>query len=202
MEIVEVIKIRIDSLQHNRQFIGFLAVVLTGIYTIIGIFLVNKGFNQNLLILGLLLTFALADLCFILSIFLLTDSIHNYSKILEYRQNDLFTNGESKASLAHQRALICDDLSYFFARVGTFFLIYNLLLAVITVITQFIKQIPFFIALAGLIILGILAFFLVIYCYRVSHYKIQGHSFSKSVIKFWDYRQWRKAIKSTANIEK
>ena len=147
-EEAEVIKIRIDSLQHNRQFISFLAGGFTGIYTIIGIFLVNKGFSWDLLTLVLLLlTFALADLCFILSVFLLTDSIHNYSKILEYHQIDWFANGnngKSKARLALKRALASDDLSYFFLRVGTFFLTFNLLSAIITVIFHNIKSIPLY----------------------------------------------------------
>lgn len=192
----EVIKIRIDSLQHNRQFIAFLAGGFTGIYTIIGIFLVNKGFSWDLLTLVLLLlTFALADLCFILSVFLLTDSIHNYSKILEYYQIDWFANGnkgKSKARLALKRALASDDLSYFFVRVGTFFLTFNLLSAIITVIIHNIKSIPFYIAH----IVAIALSFLVIYCYRVSHYKVPEDSFIKAFVKFWNYRRWRKAANS------
>ena len=196
-EKAEVIKIRIDSLQHNRQFIAFLAGGFTGIYTIIGIFLVNKGFSCDLFTLVLLLlTFALADLCFILSVFLLTDSIHNYSKILEYDQLTGSANEKNKSRVAHLRALTSDDLSYFFVRVGTYFLTYNLLLAILTDSIHNIKSIPFFIAPGVAIIFLLIVFYLVIYCYRVSHYKVPEDSFFKAIAKFWNPRRWRKAANS------
>jgi hypothetical protein len=209
----EVIKIRIDSLHHTRQLIAVLAGGLTGAYTVIGILSANQGIffdtssqtswswfypAWNLLVLGLLVTLALTNLSFILSVFLLTDSIHNYSKILEYRQNDLFADAVSESSLAHQRALVSDDLSYFYVRVGTFFLIFNLLLAVITVITQSIQQMP--IILMEILICGLVAFFLVLRCYRVSHYKVPEHSLTKAILRFWNSRRWRNAANGSAEI--
>jgi uncharacterized protein YqhQ len=148
-------------------------------------------------LLGLLLTFVFADLCFILSVFLLTDSIHSYSKILEYRQNEFYPydDKEDKANIAHQRALASDDLSYFFARVGTFFLIYNLLLVVLTVTTQSMKSVQFPLDPILVIISGIVSLSLVMYCYRVSHHKNTNDSLSKAVKNFWDFRRWREVIK-------
>lgn len=211
-ETAEVIKIRIDSLQHSRQLITVLAGGLTGIYTVIGVFLANRGLffrvsgqtlwswfcpAWNFLVLGLLLTLGLTNLCFILSVFLLTDSIHNYSKILEYRQNDLFTGRESEAGLAHQRALASDDLSYFYIKVGTFFLIFNLLLSVLTVITQPMQLMSFYVVLIEILVCGLVAFFLVLYCYRVSHYKVPEYSLAKAIARFWNFRGWRDAARGS-----
>ena len=214
-ETAEVIKIRIDSLQHTRQLIAVLAGGLTGVYTVIGVLSANQGIffdtssqtlwswfypAWNLLVLGLLVTLALTNLSFILSVFLLTDSIHNYSKILEYRQNDLFTDAVSESSLAHQRALVSDDLSYFYVRVGTFFLIFNLLLAALAVITQSIQPMPFYVVLVEILICGLVAFFLVLRCYRVSHYKVPEHSLAKAIVRFWNSRRWRNAARGSADI--
>jgi hypothetical protein len=214
-ETAEAIKIRVDSLQHNRQLITVLAGGLTGVYTVIGVFSANQGVffgmssqapwrwfypTWNLLVLGLLLTLALTNLCFILSVFLLTDSIHNYSKILEYLQNDLFTNAESEAGLAHQRALTSDDLSYFYVRVGTFFLTFNLLLAVLAVITQSVQPMPFYVVLVEIIACGLVAFSLVLGCYRASHYKVPEYSLGKAIIRFWNFRGWRNAARGSGDI--
>jgi hypothetical protein len=191
---VEVIKIRIESLRHNRQLITTLAGGLTGIYVIIGALSTNQGIifgtdgqaswfcpAWRLLLLGLVLTLALTNLCFILAAFLLTDSIHQYSKILEYRQKDWFTHSESKAGLAHQRALASDDLSYFHVKAGTFFLVFNLLLATLTVATGPIQSIPVYVALIGILVCGLVAFSLVLYCYRASHFKEPEYSLGNTV---------------------
>lgn len=210
----EVVKIRIDSLQHSRQLITVLAGGLTGIYTVIAVFSANQGvlFGMssqtlwswfypawNFLVLGLLLTLGLTNLCFILSVFLLTDSIHQYSKILEYRQNDLFIGAESEANLAHQRALASDDLSYFYIKVGTFFLTSNLLLAVLTVITRPMQSMPFYVVFIEVLVCGLVAFFLVLYCYRVSHYKVPEYSLGKAIVRFWNFRGWRNAARRSGH---
>lgn len=208
-QMIGVIKLRIESLQHTRQLITFLAGGLTGVYTIVGLFSANLevfcGAGQALwswfstgwsvLALGLLLTLGATNICLILSVFLLTDSIHNYSKILEYRQSDLFAGTSDEATLAHHRALAADDLSYYYLRVGIFFLVFNLLLAVLTVGTLPIPSLPFYAAPIGIMGCALVAFFLVLRCYRVSHYKVPEHSLGGSILRFWDSRRWRSAMR-------
>ncbi|MDY7040986.1 MAG: hypothetical protein SVX38_08995 [Chloroflexota bacterium] len=206
---VETIKVRIESLQHTRQLITFLAGGLTGVYTVIGLLSANLeaffGSGQTLwswlstgwsvLVLGLLLTLGSTNICFILSVFLLTDSIHNYSKILEYRQGDLFADTNDEAILAHHRALAADDLSYYYLRVGVFFLVFNLLLAMLTVVTLPMPSLPFYVAPIGVLVCALVAFFLVLRCYRVSHYKVPEHSLGKAIGRFWNSRRWRNAVR-------
>jgi hypothetical protein len=206
---VEVIKVRIESLQHTRQLVTFLAGGLTGVYTVIGLFSANLetfyGSGQALwswlstgwsvLVLGLLLTLGATNICLILSVFLLTDSIHNYSKILEYRQSDLFADANDEAILAHHRALSADDLSYYYLRVGMFFLVFNLLLALLTVGSLPIPSLPLYVASIGILICALVAFFLVLGCYRVSHYKVPEYSLGKAILRFWNPRRWRKAVR-------
>ncbi len=206
-EITDVIKLRIDSLEHNRQLVTVLAGGLTAVYTAVGVFSVNQGLLSsssqvpwswidsawNFFVLAILLSVGATNLCFILAVFLLTDSIHNYSKILEYRQGDLFTNAEGEAILAHQRALVSDDLSYFYVRVGTFFITYNLLLAVVAVATKQIQPMPIHFVLIGLLTCGLAAFFFVVGCYRVSHYKVPEYSLAKAIVRFWNPCRWRDA---------
>ena len=206
---IGVIKVRIESLQHTRQLITFLAGGLTGVYTIIGLFSANLetffGSGQALwswlstgwsvLVLGLLLTLGLTNICLILSVFLLTDSIHNYSKILEYRQSDLFTGANDEAILAHHRALAADDLSYYYLRVGMFFLVFNLLLAMLTVVTLPVPSLPFYVAPIGTLVCALVAFSLVLRCYRVSHHKVPEHSLGEAILRFWNSRRWRSAVR-------
>lgn len=214
-ETAEVVKIRIDSLEHNRQLITTLAAGLTGIYTIIAIFSTDQGgffgitgqaswswFHPawHFLVLGLLLTLALVNLCFILAAFLLTDSIHHYSKILEYRQKDWFTYPESKARLAYQRALASDDLSYFYVKAGAFFLTFNLLLAALTVVTKPIQSIPLYAVLIGVLACGLVAFAPVLYCYRASHFKEPEYSVGQAIVRFWNFRGWRNAARTLKEI--
>lgn len=196
-ETTEVIKIRIESLDHTRQLVAILAGSLTGVYTAIGVFSSNLMALSlsNILVLMIIITLGLTNLCFVQAVLLLTDSIHNYSKILEYRQSDLFTSAESNATLAHKRALASDDLGYFFVRVGTFSITYNILLALTTVIFN-IFDIPqlCFSGVFIIVLLFLIAFFLVTYCYYVSHYTGPEYSFGKAIARFWNLKRWRTAI--------
>lgn len=207
---VEVVKVRIESLHHTRQLITFLAGGLTGVYTIVGLFSANLevfltsgqapwswlSTGWNALVLGLLLTLGATNICLILSVFLLTDSIHHYSKILEYRQSDLFAGTGDEATLAHHRALASDDLSYYYLRVGIFFLVFNLLLAVLTVGILPIASLPLYSAAIVFVVCALIAFFLVLRCYRVAHYKVPEHSLGRSILRFWDSRRWRSAVRT------
>lgn len=199
-ETTEVISIRIESLEHTRQLVAILAGSLTAVYAVIGVFSANQTSwslsNQawNVLLLMLLITLGLTNLCFVQALLLLTDSIHNYSKILEYLQSGLYTSAESNATLAHKRALASDDFGYFFVRVGTFSITYNLLLALTAVIFKIlcIPQLLFYVVLV-IVLLFLIAFFLVAYCYYVSHYTGPEYSFGKAIARFWNYKRWRDA---------
>jgi len=209
-DIVEVIKIRVDSLQHNRQLAAVLTGGLTGIYAIVGAFSASQGIFSEmsalalgpwlawvLLLVLLILTLVSTDVSFILSVFLLTDSIHQYSKILEYRQEYFFGGNEDKARLAHRRALASDDLSYFYARMGTFTLVFNLLLAGLAVIICSMRPVPLYVAIIGALICGVAAFSLVLGCYRASHYEVPEYPLGKAISRFWHYRGWRAAAQSS-----
>ncbi|NOY88421.1 MAG: hypothetical protein GXO93_03385, partial [FCB group bacterium] len=142
--IKDAIKSRIESLNHTRQLVVVLVTIFTGLYVIGGKDFAAKiaegqywhrspGHFFILLIVGTLVLF---DISFILAVFLLTDSIHNYSKVLEYSCEDLFDLSKEKGepALSHNRALISDDLSYFFVRIGTLLLILNLLITFVAII--------------------------------------------------------------------
>lgn len=217
------VKSRIESLTHTRQLIVVLGTILTGLYIIAGKDLAGKiisGQNigtwcsppWNTLILLIVSSLVLIDISFILSIFLLTDSIHNYSKVLEYSCKDLFeqTGGETEAALSHNRALVSDDLSYFFVRVGTLLLIFNLLMAFGAMVFSKIDDANgiwvIALSLAGLVVSTLL----VVYSYHVSHYKKKSESkskekqykkqFLKHFAKFWKFWRWKKAWRGSGEI--
>jgi len=207
----EVIRIRIEALQHNREFIATLVGGLTLVYTAIGAIAVNQGLlsiigsstsvnspayylEWKILALTIFVTVAITDMKFILAIYLLTDSIHNYSKIVEYGQKDLFTDSGKDAVLAHQRALAADDLSYFYLRVGVFFLVWNLLLLIAAITTIFIVPLSLWAIILMIFACAFISFSVVIHAYRVSHYRTPAHSLFQSVVRFWNPFRWKKAV--------
>lgn len=211
--LANVAQIRIESLQHNRELITSFVGGITAVYTIvfgvltfvtdqnssISINLIKFFYNNSILIGSILLTLAATNIFFILSIWLLTDSIHCYSKMVEYESILGATNEE--IAVEHKRALAADDLSYFYSRLGTLSLLTNLCLSISGIIGWTI--LPNLLGFSGLIafLCALLAFLLVFHAYRVSHYKEPSYSILVSLGRFWRPRV-KKATSRFVNVSK
>lgn len=225
VKIEDAIKSRIESLTHTRQYIVILGSIITGLYVLAGKeFIGNLKFTLvhtppwSCLIFSIAVSIILADISFILSIFLLTDSIHNYSKVLEYSCNSLFErdDGKKEAALSHNRALVSDDLSYFFARIGTLLLIFNLFVALWFIISKKYFNIEGFYALLSILICFGLSIWFVSSAYYVAHYKMKidskrksdseseeddkGNQYWKNLWRFWGFWKWVEAWRGSGDI--
>ncbi len=208
------IQIRISSLGSTRQLITFLAGGVIGLYAILGKLITSENsllfchldlmMYSNLLVSLIVISFLGAIISSIMAIFLLTDSIHNYSKLPELMNDKLYvTNAE--AGKFHNRAIYADDLSYFFVRIGVSFMISNILLLVCTVSHIYFKN-DIFDNPYTYIVSIVIGFALIFYCYYVSHYtdnlkknKIWKRFYKvlKRLYKYFAFYRWKEAAKDT-----
>ena len=122
----DTIQLRIDSLKSNRVFITAIFTIISAISTII-----FNNFTGNFINFGITITWLLLTLlCMLYSMFTITDSIHFYTKHLEYSycwMNEVhgeaygIDNKECKAISDYQRALEADDVGYFYMKYSILF---------------------------------------------------------------------------------
>lgn len=184
--------VRISALEHTRQFVGMLAGVIAALCTIVAtsekigtwfidVVVVNEQVFAKVVVCGLIVS----ELLFLLGVFLLTDSIHNYSKILEYKEPDLFGKVHCpKSGVAHVSALAADDLSYWCIRNGTVVLFWVILLFTFRFIFGPIIGMPVCCESALVLLPLLVALLSVFYCYRVSHYGPKQKDWCTS---FWNF---------------
>lgn len=214
-DLVDAVKTRVESLSHTRTLIGVGGSILTGLS--VGAAAAGQALSVasegseglrlqvQCIPWGLdpfvVVFVVLTDLFFLLSLFTLTDAIHNYSKVLEYMVPGLFPGGCRKSGLAHRRALAADDLSYFFVRWGIVFLVATLLLCVpVTLLASPLAQSKtlHFVA-AGLCLLAALS--VVFVCYDASHCEvgngvIESPTSCEALKRFFDPGRWTCAAAS------
>jgi uncharacterized membrane protein len=199
-ELQEIIRLRIDALQHTRQLIVAITAGISTIYTILVTFaekdLVSCGivalqFHRWFCIF-IIVSLVITILSFILAIFLLTDAIHHYSKIAEYAWRQRYPKGYRKAAKSHVRALAADDLSYYGVRIGIFSLVTHIMTVFALIIFETMLFHHFFKVAIVLIIIGWIT---VIYCYYVSHYELSEYTLVKIICKFFNPFRWKEAVK-------
>ncbi len=137
------IQLRIDSLKANRVFITALFTIISAISAII-----FDSFMDNLDILGITILWILLTLiCMLYSMFTITDSIHFYTKYLEYSycwMNEVhgeaygIDNKECKAILDYQRALEADDVGYFYMKFSILFFTFAIGSILIRIIFEYL----------------------------------------------------------------
>ena len=198
----DVVKIRIGSLEHTRHFIGIVMGVVAGacflaadndfVMLWIQMELVNDWQPQTGLI---VLSIALAELCFLLAVYLLTDAIHNYSKILEYQDQSLYGGVASyKGIESHPSALAADDLSYFFVRIGTLLLVWCFFLSMVRLFFKPTVECHQVLLSVGLLISTI---GLMLFIYRTSHLKKNMVGWGCSLDKFFNASRYKKAAEKS-----
>lgn len=170
---VSVTKVRIESLKGNRNFFTVLLTIESAILTIAGDF-----FGHSFRIFeGAIIFLFLSIILLLFGVFLLTDSIHQYSKNLEYlymwnvevhakAKNSKNKSKEEMANKALKRALEADGLGYYCLKLSLLSFVYFLVLFSLTVLLpQVESQVLGFIIIAPLITVA------AVYCYKTSHMK-------------------------------
>ncbi len=139
------IKLRIDSLKANRVFITALFTIISALSTIIFDYFKNNLNSLGIPILWILLTL----ICMLYSMFTITDSIHFYTKYLEYSycwvdevHGEAYgiDNKEGKAIFDYQRALEADDVGYFYMKLSILFFTFVLGSIFIHLIIEYINE--------------------------------------------------------------
>jgi len=139
-----------------------------------------------------------SELLFLIGVFLLTDSIHNYSKVLEYEEPHLFDNKHRyKGCESHVSALAADDLSYWCIRVGTVSLIWSLFLITARLLIGPIRTWSSCCQCILVLLLLLVSCLLVFYAYWVSHYGPKRDPWCKSFGKFLNPFRYKDAAKKS-----
>jgi hypothetical protein len=211
-EFARVINMRMESLAHTRTMVSLAGSLFTGAAVGAGatthIFkVVASSDNGSLHALQdipwgfdpfVVVLIVLTDLFFLLAAFLLTDAIHNYSKILEYAEPVMPSSSGQSSLRAHLRALGADDLSYFYLRHGLICLIAALLLCAPNVFVPSWLWHSFGIHLAVALACYGAALLIVFRCYQVSHCVasrgiIREPPFAESMRRFLSAGRWKDA---------
>ncbi len=201
----DVITTRISALEHIRQFVGMLAGILAGLCALLATSeQIRTWFTDNLVADGqlfapfVLVRLTISELLFLMGVLLLTDSIHNYSKVLEYEEPRLFDNEHRyKGNESHVSALAADDLSYWCIRLGTVTLFWIILLVALRLMVGPIHGLSVCCQLALIASPLVVSFLSVFFCYRVSHCHPEQDGWWKSLWKFiWPFRYKDAAKKS------
>lgn len=205
----DVITARISALEHTRQFVGMLAGILAGLCVLLATSeQIGEWFRDNFVADGQLFApFALvgltvSELLFLMGVFLLTDSIHNYSKVLEYEEPHLFDNEHRyKGCESHISALAADDLSYWCIRLGTVTLFWIILLVALLVALRIMigpmHGLSVCCQLALIASPLVVSLLLVLFCYRVSHFRPKQDGWCKSFWKFINPFRYMDAAKKS-----
>lgn len=188
----DVITTRISALEHTRQFVGMLAGILAALCALLATseqigmwFIDNLVADGQLFASFVLVGLTVSEFLFLMGVFLLTDSIHNYSKVLEYEEPRLFDNEHRyKGNESHVSALAADDLSYWCIRIGTVSLSWIILLVALRLLAVPMKEPSVCCQLALIASPLVVSFLLVFLCYRVSHFRPEQDGWCKSFWKF------------------
>ncbi len=205
IDMTDVITARISALEHTRQFVGMLAGILAALCALLATSeQIGMWFKDNLVADGqlfapfLLVGLTVSELLFLMGVFLLTDSIHNYSKVQEYEEPRLFDNEHRyKGNESHVSALAADDLSYWCIRVGTVSLFWIILLGALRLMVGPMHGLSVCCQLALIASPLVVSFLLVFFCYRVSHFRSEQDGWRKSLGKFIDPFRYKDAAKKS-----
>ena len=183
---VDVIRLRLESLKGNRTFFTVLFTIESAILGVA--FHYSSSLCVEFLVSAIFLSCSISLILF--GVFSLTDSIHFYTKYLEYRYvwNDkvhgVAYEGKTKDEKATQdfkRALEADDVGYYFLKLSLLSFLYFLASLALNIQEVYIGVRIFVSFLVGLLVTYVL-----IRSYKATHRK----SFSKALKDFF----WRKAV--------
>jgi hypothetical protein len=167
---IQAVKARIGSLKSNRNFLTALFTVESVILTFLAGYL--KIWGTSLL---MMLVWSLTSLvAAVLSVFALTDSIHFYSKYLEYSfawieevhgRAYRGKTSDDKAKGDLRRALEADDLGYYWAKFAfLFFLWFVSSFVFVSELDMVWKMVIFLLSVT-------IVTFLALYTYKITHQK-------------------------------
>lgn len=182
-ELNTVIEMRINSLKSNRTFLTALFTIISAILTI---FYNNFLSMFNYFWVTFLWLFLSLGTMF-LSMYAFTDSIHFYTKYLEYVfcwhdkvHGEIYEEGQEKRAIKdYKRALEADDVGYFFMKYTVLFFAFSLGSIIINFLHSKIQNFIFFICLN--IILYVWIIIIIIKIYGWIHHK----NFFKALYDFF-----------------
>lgn len=177
-EDIQTVKPRLDSLKANRNFFTFLFTLESAALTLIVKYLL-PNYNWLSITTGLL---ALTLICMLIGLFALTDTIHHYSKFIEFRHmwGPAFEKAypkktsEEKATEAMEDALEADNVAYGFQKWSMVALLWAISSLILT---QNLGN--FYIGFAFFLLLGAFFTFLMVWTYKRTHKRTWRDAFIK-----------------------
>lgn len=169
---ISVTKLRIESLKGNRNFFTILFTIESAILTA-----ATKVFENFFVdFFGPIVLLSISIILLLFGVFFLTDSIHHYSKKLEYTfmWNDNVhkklksSQNKTKEEMAikfYNRALVSDAFGYYFLKFSLLSFIYFLVSFILTAMFPRENMLREFIMITASITV------LTVYCYKTSHIK-------------------------------
>jgi len=172
-----VIELRIASLRANRNFFVALFTIESAILAIFIRYFACLSIEFTISVI-----FLFGSILLILfGSFSLTDSIHFYSKYLEYRYiwkekvHGIAYKSETKnekATKDYKRALEADDVGYYFLKLSLLLFLYFLISLVLNV-----KELQVEVRVISFILVGLLVTYVLIRCYKATHRKTFSEAF-------------------------
>jgi len=170
-ENTEIVNLRIDSLKANRNFFTILFTIESAMLAIMVDHLepMFAELSTAIFLLSLALVFMLFGL------FALTDSLHFYSKHVEYRYMWLKEvhgeaypkeNSEGMAIEALKRALEADEVGYYYLKWGILTILWSFASFIPT-----LKLLGFYYELGLFLLVGVLLTLTMIGTYKVTHHR-------------------------------
>jgi hypothetical protein len=167
----QTVDLRIDSLKANRNFFSILFTIVSATLAIIADHLASLLVELGLAV--ILLSVTLVFLLF--GLFALTDSLHFYSKYIEYRymwrkevHGQAYKNedNEAKAIETLKKALEADDIGYHYVKYGAVTLLWSFASFILAQ-----KLFEYYYGLILFFLVGILLTFMMIKTYKGTHHR-------------------------------
>jgi len=178
---VNIIKLRIESLKANRNFFTVLFTIESAILAIAIQHFASLSFEFVVSAIFLLSSIFLI----LLGVFSLTDSIHFYSKYLEYQylwKDEVHgvahkdKTKDEKATGDLKRALESDDVGYYFLKLSLLSFPYFLVSLVLNV-----HELGICVRIIVFLLVGLLVTYVAVYSYKTTHQK----RFSEALTDFF-----------------
>jgi len=174
---ISIIKLRIESLTANRNFFAVLFTIESGILAILIRYFAYL--SVEFVISAIFLFGSISLILF--GVFSLTDSIHFYSKHLEYQYvwkekvHAVAYKGKTKDEKATEdfkRALEADDVGYYFLKLSLLSFLYFLVSLILNV-----RELGIGARIISSVSVGLLVTYVLIRCYKATHRKTFSEAF-------------------------
>lgn len=181
---VSVTKLRIESLKGNRNFFTILFTIESAILTA-----ATKVFDNFFIdFFGPIILLSISIILLLFGVFFLTDSVHHYSKKLEYTfmwndevhkklKSSQNKTKEEMVIKVYNRALVSDAFGYYFLKFSLLSFVYFLISFILTAMFPSENIVREFIIITGSITV------VAVYCYKKSHIKNWEKAFKGYFIK-------------------